>query len=41
MGEINFGTMTAREFILYQSELSPGGSKYTRLQQFPLSSDCS
>lgn len=36
MGEINFGAMTAREFILYQSQLSPGGSKYTRLQQFAL-----
>jgi len=41
MGEINFGAMTAREFILYQSQLSPGGSKYTKLQRFPLSSDCS
>jgi 2'-5' RNA ligase len=36
MGEIDFGTMTAREFILYQSQLSPGGSKYTKLQRFPL-----
>jgi 2'-5' RNA ligase len=26
-----FGTMTAREFFLYQSQLSPGGSKYTKL----------
>ena len=25
-----FGTMTAREFFLYQSQLSPGGSKYTK-----------
>lgn len=33
-----FGTMTAREFILYQSQLSPAGSKYTRLETFPLSS---
>jgi 2'-5' RNA ligase len=38
MGEIDFGTMTAREFILYQSQLSPGGSKYTKLQSFPLRS---
>jgi 2'-5' RNA ligase len=36
MGKIDFGTMTAREFILYQSQLSPGGSKYTKLQRFPL-----
>ena len=36
MGELNFGTMTAREFILYQSQLSPKGSKYTKLQRFPL-----
>jgi len=36
MGELDFGTMTAREFILYQSQLSPGGSKYTKLQRFPL-----
>jgi len=28
--------MTAREFILYQSQLSPKGSKYTKLQRFPL-----
>jgi 2'-5' RNA ligase len=35
-GPLNFGTMTAREFILYQSQLSPGGSKYTKLQRFPL-----
>jgi len=33
---LDFGTMTASEFILYQSQLSPGGSKYTRLQRFPL-----
>jgi RNA 2',3'-cyclic 3'-phosphodiesterase len=32
-----FGTMTAREFFLYQSKLSPGGSQYTQLQRFPLS----
>jgi len=36
MGELDFGAMTAREFILYQSQLSPGGSKYARLQHFPL-----
>jgi RNA 2',3'-cyclic 3'-phosphodiesterase len=36
MGELDFGTMTAREFILYQSQLSPAGSKYTKLQRFAL-----
>jgi RNA 2',3'-cyclic 3'-phosphodiesterase len=36
MTELDFGTMTAREFFLYQSQLSPGGSKYTKLESFPL-----
>jgi len=36
MGELDFGRMTAREFILYQSQLSPAGSKYTKLQRFAL-----
>lgn len=36
MGELDFGAMTAREFILYQSQLSPGGSKYTKLNRFSL-----
>jgi RNA 2',3'-cyclic 3'-phosphodiesterase len=36
MAELDFGTMTAHEFILYQSQLSAGGSKYTKLQRFPL-----
>jgi RNA 2',3'-cyclic 3'-phosphodiesterase len=31
-----FGTTTAREFFLYQSQLSPGGSKYTKLARFAL-----
>jgi RNA 2',3'-cyclic 3'-phosphodiesterase len=31
-----FGTMTAREFFLYRSQLSPKGSKYTRLATFAL-----
>jgi len=31
-----FGTMTAREFFLYQSQLSAGGSKYTKLAAFSL-----
>jgi RNA 2',3'-cyclic 3'-phosphodiesterase len=32
----DFGTMTAREFWLYQSTLSPAGAKYTKLATFPL-----
>jgi RNA 2',3'-cyclic 3'-phosphodiesterase len=31
-----FGTMTAREFFLYQSQLSRNGSRYTKLKSFPL-----
>ncbi len=31
-----FGQMTAREFFLYQSQLSRGGSKYTKLAGFVL-----
>jgi 2'-5' RNA ligase len=34
--EPEFGTMTAREFFLYQSQLSPKGSRYTKLQGFAL-----
>jgi 2'-5' RNA ligase len=31
-----FGTMTPRDFFLYQSQLSPKGSKYTKLAAFDL-----
>jgi RNA 2',3'-cyclic 3'-phosphodiesterase len=31
-----FGTMTPREFFLYQSQLSPKGSEYTKLERFAL-----
>jgi 2'-5' RNA ligase len=31
-----FGTMTAREFFLYESKLSPQGAHYSRLQGFAL-----
>jgi 2'-5' RNA ligase len=31
-----FGTMTPREFFLYQSQLSPKGSKYKKLAAFTL-----
>jgi RNA 2',3'-cyclic 3'-phosphodiesterase len=33
----DFGTMAAREFFLYQSQLSPGGSRYTKIARFALS----
>lgn len=32
----NFGTMTAREFFLFKSELLRGGSRYTKLARFAL-----
>lgn len=32
----DFGTMTTNEFVLYLSELSPKGARYTALQRFPL-----
>jgi RNA 2',3'-cyclic 3'-phosphodiesterase len=31
-----FGTMTAREFFLYESRLSPGGALYGKLEGFEL-----
>src|SRR5437899_8983378 len=37
--EPRFGTMTAREFWLYQSELQRGGAKYTKLERFGLAED--
>jgi 2'-5' RNA ligase len=33
----DFGTMTAREFFLYQSELGRGGARYTKIARFALS----
>ena len=36
MPALEFGTMTAHEFILYQSTLSPSGSRYSKLAQYPL-----
>jgi len=33
---LEFGTMSAREFFLYQSQLSPKGSKYSKLARFAL-----
>lgn len=31
-----FGTMTAREFFLYQSQLGRGGARYTKIARFAL-----
>jgi 2'-5' RNA ligase len=31
-----FGTMTAREFCLYESKLLPSGAKYTKVARYPL-----
>ena len=36
MPQPEFGTMTAREFFLYQSQLSPRGSRYVKLERFAL-----
>ena len=33
----DFGTMTAHEFCLYESKLTPAGARYTKLARFPLS----
>jgi RNA 2',3'-cyclic 3'-phosphodiesterase len=35
-----FGSMTAREFCLYESRLSPSGAKYTKLNQYSLDNQC-
>jgi 2'-5' RNA ligase len=32
---LEFGTMTAREFCLYESKLSPAGAQYTKLCRYP------
>jgi 2'-5' RNA ligase len=32
----DFGTMTAHEFFLYQSQLAPGGSRYTKIARIAL-----
>lgn len=31
-----FGTMTARDFFLYESKLSPNGPQYRKVRQYPL-----
>ena len=35
--EPQFGSMTAREFFLYESQLQRGGARYTKIAGFPLS----
>ena len=37
MSAREFGTMTAREFFLYESRLGRGGSRYTKIARFELS----
>jgi polyribonucleotide nucleotidyltransferase len=36
LGALDFGSMTAREFYLYRSQLSPAGSRYSKISAFPL-----
>ena len=36
LGPLEFGTMTAHEFYLYESKLSPAGARYTKLSCYPL-----
>ena len=36
MATPEFGTMTAREFFLYQSQLQRGGARYTKIERFGL-----
>ena len=38
MPQPQFGSMTARAFYLYESKLGPGGSKYTKIDSYPLAS---
>lgn len=33
---VEFGSMTAGEFWLYESKLAPSGAKYTKLSRYPL-----
>ena len=36
MRPLEFGTMTAREFFLYQSQPMRGGARYTKIARFGL-----
>jgi RNA 2',3'-cyclic 3'-phosphodiesterase len=40
MPTLEFGTMTAREFFLYQSQPMRGGAKYTKIERFGLGQAC-
>jgi 2'-5' RNA ligase len=33
---LEFGTMTAHEFFLYESKLTPAGAKYSKIDRYPL-----
>lgn len=37
LGPLDMGTFVASEYFLYESKMSPGGSIYTKLHHFPLS----
>ncbi|MGH9580945.1 MAG: 2'-5' RNA ligase family protein, partial [Terriglobales bacterium] len=37
MPAADFGTMTPREFFLFQSKVTSGGARYTKIARFPLS----
>jgi RNA 2',3'-cyclic 3'-phosphodiesterase len=36
LAPLEFGTMTAHEFYLYESKLSTAGARYTKLSRYPL-----
>jgi len=36
LSSLEFGTMAAREFCLYESKLSPAGAQYKKLSRYPL-----
>jgi 2'-5' RNA ligase len=36
VGQLEFGTMTAHEFYLYESKLSSSGAQYTKLSRYLL-----
>ena len=41
MSPLDFGTMTAREFFLFQSKLQRGGAHYTKIARYELSGESS
>lgn len=36
LGQLEFGTMTASEFFLYESKLTPSGAKYSKVARYCL-----